>query len=844
MPIAPLRMEGLMKQRVKKKVVLVETNTFSALCGVGRCAIVFEDVRSTFAQSTEKVAPQFTLSRTDAEKRQRQRAAVPTDITPPVSQSHFRLCPGSAISSSSCLQPSTRYPSIRIPGPFIERLIAAMSSTSTTTTPVKKEKDSPPPPSIVTNTSRISSTSFSTATSLSSSFEPLSSSEILERIPSPVVRLTAALGPAIHAFHRFIRLATWTGGKGSTSSSVLLLVSFWLTCAFGYELLRYAPQLVILGWIGYSGVRRQLAFARPRTHSPAKLIDRHDKVSAATINATLLELSELADFFSSLRRHVLVPAVQLVSWDPSPMNTKAVAASLILTWPLWLLAFLPLRESGFPSLVLPVSGAGILAIIARVDAWVFHHILNLIGPDRVALFHTKAAPIYTQYGRLSDFVAKTPLRIVYAHLQALASRVRWQQLTEFNLTLLPPYPIGALTMRSLVCLVGTLALTWCSPWCTLFRQAVWKSATVRRVVRGTGRLLSGQLSVRDAYGRGNLDDEYAHGLYHEDGSELLSAAKAKTESTAAKAKPGKEGEKVVRHEDVVYQFSIFENQRWWVGLDWTAALLPQERPSWSDEANNPVSPPSSFSLPATKIMLTPSPTPADPKAFTRRTIKWQWVDPEWSIAGVSSKGYYPSSAVYKGTAKDAAIKSASVLGDKDAAAAAKQGYLGDALSRIRARTSGGGQVDEDVGDVGTTAHRVNGDDGDGEWDVDTEGWQYGDNAWEKMSKKSGMGRYTRRRKWVRRAVLLEVVEYGVHGPGPAPAASPSVTGKQGEKKEEGEEENKVDGVDSAVTPKVDTDVVAASTTDPASPAGEDGPPASALAAKRPSISDRLAKAAQ
>lgn len=42
-------------------------------------------------------------------------------------------------------------------------------------------------------------------------------------------------------------------------------------------------------------------------------------------------------------------------------------------------------------------------------------------------------------------------------------------------------------------------------------------------------------------------------------------------------------------------------------------------------------------------------------------------------------------------------------------------------------------------------------------DVDAEGWQYGDNSWEKMSRKSGLGRYTRKRRWIRRAVLVEVV---------------------------------------------------------------------------------------
>ncbi|SAM80141.1 related to integral peroxisomal membrane protein [Ustilago bromivora] len=719
-------------------------------------------------------------------------------------------------------------------------------STSTTTTPVNKESTNSSPPS----------------TSLSSTFEPLSSTEILERVPSPVVRLAAVLAPFIHALNRLLRLATWTGGKNSNSGSMLLLVSFWLACAFGYELLRYAPQAVILAWIGYAGVRRQLAFAKPRQHSSVMLLHKQDVVSAATLNATLLELSQLADFFSSLRRNLLVPAVQLLSWDPSPMSTKAVAAFLIFTWPIWLLAFLPLRESGFPSLVLPVSGAGILASVSSWAVFFWHLFLRLVGERNVATFHSRAAPIYIQYDRFSHLLAKTPLPIIYAHLAALASRVRWEQWTDFNLTLLPPYPIGALTVRSLVCFVGTLALTWCSPWCALFRQAVWKSATIRRVVRGTGCLLSGQSTPRDAYGKGNLDDEWAHGLYHEDGSPLPATASlnpaAAGKNIDAKGKGAKENEeKVVRHEDVIYQFSIFENQRWWVGLDWTAALLPQERPSWSDESNNPVSPPSSFSLPATKIMLTPSPTPQDPKAFTRRTIKWQWVDPEWSIAGVSSRGYYPSSTVYRGSAKEAAIKPANAVGDKDALTAAKQGYLGDALSRIRARTSGGAgpeksaEEDSVVGDVGTTAHRCGKEEGEEEWDVDRDGWQYGDNAWEKMSKKSRMGRYTRRRKWVRRAVLVEVVEYGIHGPTPAsPLPSSSGNAVEGEQKEAelqlgnvGSDESKVDLVHSAVIPEMDADLVAAAV----GGEGEEGEPAlssqASLRQKRPSISDRLAKAA-
>ncbi len=556
------------------------------------------------------------------------------------------------------------------------------------------------------------------------------------------------------------------------------------------------------------------------------------------------------------------------------MSTKAVAAFLILTWPMWLLAFLPLRESGFPSLVLPISGAGIIRSIFATNAFFYHHILRLVGQEHVATFHAKAAPFYTHYDRASALLAKTPLPVIWAHLTALVSRVRWEQWTDFNLTLLPPYPIGALTVRSLICIIGTLALTWCSPWCGLFRQAIWKSATIRRVVRGTGRLLSGQTSAREAYGKGNLDDEWAHGLYHEDGTSILppsssslksgkadASGKTKGNSAASKAE---DEEKVVRHEDVVYSFSIFENQRWWVGLDWTAALLPRNAQA------GPTNPQTRFRH------LRPSACQRRRLCSRHRqhlrTPKRLLVERSNGNGSirmvdrrVSSKtgGFYPTSTVYKGSAKDAAIKSAKEVGDKDALSAAKQGYLGDALNKIRARTNqhhGKGEArDEDaLNDVGATVHRLGDGEGAGaggeeEWDVDADGWQYGDNAWEKMSKKSGMGRYTRRRKWVRRAVLLEVVEYGVHGPSPAsPSTSSPVPSKKDDDKE-GEKET-VDAVEAATPPvSADGDVAAASTTASTTGGGGGGtsglaaPPSPSAAAgegRRASLSDRLAKAAQ
>ncbi|EPQ26487.1 uncharacterized protein PFL1_05809 [Pseudozyma flocculosa PF-1] len=752
----------------------------------------------------------------------------------------------------------------------------------------RRPSDSNPGAALLSSSAQTPSTSVAASASLAASFEPLSSAEVLERVPSSVVRVLAALGPAISLTNRFIRLATWTGGPGSGGSSMLLLVGWWLVCAFGYEVLRYAPQALVLAYIAYTWTRKQLGAARP-SKGARRIYDRHDVVSAARINAILLELSELADFFSVARRSVLVPTIQLLSWDPSPNNTKAVAAFLVLTWPLWLLAFLPWDDLKLPRLLLPVSGSAILGFLAAAAAGARDFALRLMGSDRAAALSHQLDPLLASWDRLAGVVHRTPLPTVYRAVLSTLGLLRLDRCTDFSVRLLPPYPIAALSVRSLMFLGGTLALTWCSPWCGLIRQAVWKSATIRRAARGIGRILSGQRPFRDAWGRGKLDDDdLARDAVSEDSllrSSAIPADVAKkgpqqaVEAQKAAAVSPQEETGFTRHEDVIYQFSIFENQRWWVGLDWTAALLPQERPSWSDESNNPVSPPSSFSLPPARITLTPSPTAANPKAFQRRTVKWQWLDPEWTVAGISHSSF-PSttSAAFKGSAKEAAIASAKSTGDAEAIAAAKQGYIGDALSRIRSARSLPSSPASSSEKAGSSAAATLTSSGgplafeeDEDWDVDADGWQYGDNAWDKMSKKAGLGRYTRRRKWVRRAVLIELVERGVDGPatpggdkasakkavdGSSPVVRPSNGSQTTAAGAKGEEAHGVSDRADVASPtaasaglSVDVDKAASSSSAAASPdvaaLGDIPSPASpgSPTAGRADLKSRLAKAA-
>ena len=231
----------------------------------------------------------------------------------------------------------------------------------------------------------------------------------------------------------------------------------------------------------------------------------------------------------------------------------------------------------------------------------------------------------------------------------------------------------------------------------------------------------------------------------------------------------------------------------------------------TDPALNPANPPSSFILPPPSVLYTPSPTKADPNSRLKRTTEWKWLDPEWAvlrtpsaqlIAAAAAMPPSPSLASLNGTV-DASVASPgpSPVTEAGAAAApiapsasktslasvaglssfASSNNLFSSLSPSSSTTPvsnpspaatasavpgsptigaappaplpvGSGQPmpgGPALGDAGTWAN----------WPgVDEEGWQYGDNHFEKMGPKGGLGKYTRKRAWVRRAGLVEKIE--------------------------------------------------------------------------------------
>ncbi|CAD7069076.1 unnamed protein product [Tilletia caries] len=575
---------------------------------------------------------------------------------------------------------------------------------------------------------------------------PLSTADFIHRLPPAILRILVSFAPVIKTTHAFLLLATWS--TPYPHHSLLLVVGYALAVIAGYPVLRYAPQLLILAYLGYAWI----ATLRPWARSNASAVGQIRETDGAKLNALVAQLDDIADFVSALHRQLLAPVLGLLSWSEDPTRTKRLVIFLLTTYPIYLACYFPWASLGLPTLQLDVLLPW--DSIGSAQSSIHSRALGLLRTGSASALAKAPPGLEAQLLKLSSHPHLTKAKVVFDgqvqprlvqvyHLLARASHsfaVRYVP-HKLSIQILPPFPLGSLSVRSTVLTVGLIALTWCAPWAALIRSVLWRSAFVRRVVLGLVRLFSGERGPLSAFGRGH-EATYDPST----GESVFMSSLIPDLGALAHGKKDKKNAKEVKHEDVVYEFSVYENQRWWMGLDWTSALLPQERPSWSDEHHNAVSPPSSFSLPPSKVTHTPQDVPgtgdengtATATKYTKRTVTWKWLDPEWTVVGagyVGSIGYLPA-----GAPKVPA-----------AAIAARSPLLGGSEAGSEVPSTPGSNAHTDSTDPS----------GRKALDVDEEGWSYGDNLWDKMSGKSGRGRYTRRRRWVRRAVLEIKVERDV-----------------------------------------------------------------------------------
>ncbi|KAG6002280.1 hypothetical protein E4U21_003271 [Claviceps maximensis] len=179
--------------------------------------------------------------------------------------------------------------------------------------------------------------------------------------------------------------------------------------------------------------------------------------------------------------------------------------------------------------------------------------------------------------------------------------VRLLILTPFWLALTMP-PFHVITTRRVVLLFGTIILTWHAQPLRVTRTLLWRSSVVRRSAAAITGL---QLQCPTKPGHSLAATE--------------AAAKGQAGRAAANSGPGDRGGHI-QGSGVKFTFIIYENQRRWVGLGWTASLFAYERPAWTDEHNNAVPSKDEFELPDVE---------------DGSKMRWQWVEgSRWRVDGV------------------------------------------------------------------------------------------------------------------------------------------------------------------------------------------------------------------
>ncbi|GAA5918141.1 hypothetical protein JCM1841_005271 [Sporobolomyces salmonicolor] len=403
----------------------------------------------------------------------------------------------------------------------------------------------------------------------------------------------------------------------------------------------------------------------------------------------------------------------------------------------------------------------------------------------------------------------TSAHFLFAHLQTFRTTVIHPLSLQFHFgPLRPSTPAPAYTtarllvtsypayllltylvpLRYILLVVGTVAILWQAPFFRTLRTLLWRSAAVRWACRLALGVLCGGKGVREEWARTKsgvgvpgLLGRRKYGAAKTGLVEEKTVKKARRASSVSKVGvegvipeagedvlAGEDIESVDGDEDVQVQFTVFENQRWWVGLDWTHALLPGERASWTDPSSNPSNPPSSFLLPPPQIVYIPSPTPADPNSRLKKTTEWRWLDPEWRVLRNSIPSVALPAMGSPAFESPPATSAAAAGRPSPPASPSLPGRGGStpASSLLRSTSPASSRAPPSsppppqapsllapaslVLDPHSTLFAT--------WIVDAEGWQYGDNHFEKMGPRGGLGKYTRRRAWVRRAGLRETVE--------------------------------------------------------------------------------------
>lgn len=309
----------------------------------------------------------------------------------------------------------------------------------------------------------------------------------------------------------------------------------------------------------------------------------------------------------------------------------------------------------------------------------------------VLIFLALAIPQWNQPTRSTQaLVTEATLQNIVSDLQSILSLLPSlpappETHVLARIFLLLYVPILAVTycirLQVLIAMAGSLLITYRAPWAIVLRKTLWRSAHIRSITYNLWSHLSG---------RPILPSSVPHDI---------DTSPTKPVNTLR------------------FLFTVYENQRWWMGLDWTAALLPGERPSWCSAAQHPVSPPNAFSLPKSTTV-----TVSNGKGVkVQRTAIWRWEEPEWRVV------------VRRADGSLSRVERPVPSMDKESASRLLKGKRRESTTAMPP-APGGDLLEDNAEDVDATSPDPT---------TDSDGWVYGDNKWENQSSKGGMSKASR-----------------------------------------------------------------------------------------------------
>lgn len=170
------------------------------------------------------------------------------------------------------------------------------------------------------------------------------------------------------------------------------------------------------------------------------------------------------------------------------------------------------------------------------------------------------------------------------------ARLDWSDRTETEIilnmalyTYLPWLVFAYLVpLRYMILFAGSLLICWSSPWMRVIRMAIARSILMQYLIqtaiewiislgapRGWRGIPTRQFSVRGLIQRAK-----------EEQKRMLAGGARKVQNQEQEESKSEASGSKLKGPDLIFRFVIYENQRWWLGLDWTTNMMPNERAPW------------------------------------------------------------------------------------------------------------------------------------------------------------------------------------------------------------------------------------------------------------------------